>query len=54
LREIRDWGRSNFNVAEGNAQLRKTERVVVPGKPGNAGGGKDPHFKRALEAAKDG
>jgi hypothetical protein len=42
-----------FDVAEGNAQFRKSERVVILRKPGNAGGGKDPHFKRALKAAKE-
>jgi hypothetical protein len=29
------------------------ERPVVPGKPGNAGGGKGPWFERAQEVARD-
>ena len=29
-----------------------SERVIVPLKPGNAGGGKDPHFRSAFEEAK--
>ncbi len=28
-----------------------SERVIVPWKPGNAGGGKDPHFRSAFEEA---
>ena len=32
-------------LPRGDAQFGKTERVVVPKKPSNVGGGKDPHFK---------
>ena len=33
---------------------RESERVIVPWKPGNAGGGKDPHFWNAFEEAEEG
>jgi hypothetical protein len=33
---------------------RESERVIVPLKPGNAGGGKDPHFWNASQEAKEG
>jgi hypothetical protein len=33
---------------------RESERVIVPWKPGNAGGGKDPHFWNASEEAEEG
>ena len=33
---------------------RESERVIVPLKPGNAGGGKDPHFWNASEEAEEG
>ncbi len=34
------------DAREGQAgRLGVTERLVVPGKPGNAGGGKEPQFK---------
>ena len=32
---------------------RESEGVIVPMKPGNAGGGKDPHFWNAFEEAED-
>ena len=33
---------------------RESERVIVPKNPGNAGGGKDPHFWNASEEAEEG
>jgi hypothetical protein len=33
---------------------RESERVIVPPKPGNAGGGKDPHFWNAAKEAEEG
>ena len=33
---------------------RESERVIVPSKPGNAGGGKDPHFWKVSEEAEVG
>ena len=33
---------------------RESERVIIPLKPGNAGGGKDPHFWNASEAVEEG
>jgi len=33
---------------------RESERVIVPLKPGNAGGGKDPHFWNASKEAEEG
>ena len=32
---------------------RELDRVVVPGKPGNSGGGKDPDFWSADEESED-
>jgi RNA-directed DNA polymerase len=32
---------------------RDSERLIVPGKPGNAGGGKGPHFWNAFDGDKD-
>jgi len=32
---------------------QESERVIIPLKPGNAGGGKDPHFWNASEEAED-
>ena len=32
---------------------RESERVIVPWKPGNVGGRKDPHFWNASEEAED-
>jgi hypothetical protein len=36
----------------GNGPLGKSERVIRLRKPGNAGGGKGPHFECALEEAR--
>ena len=33
-------------------QSRESERPVVPAKPGNAGGGKEPHFRALLKETK--
>ena len=33
---------------------RESERVIVTRKPGNAEGGKDPHFWNAFEEAEEG
>ena len=33
---------------------RESERVIVPKNPGNAGGGKGPHFWNASEEAEEG
>jgi hypothetical protein len=47
-REIRRGGRLDDQPATRESQAgpgRKTERLVVPLKPGNAGGGKGPHFQ---------
>jgi hypothetical protein len=33
---------------------RESERVIVPQKPGNAGGGKDPHFWNASKEGEEG
>jgi hypothetical protein len=30
-----------------------TERLVVPSKPGNSGGGKEPHFKVNVRSGKE-
>ena len=43
-------GGSGLNDAEGYRSVRKSDRVVVPSKPGNAGGGKDPDFWCVFEA----
>jgi hypothetical protein len=48
-RSARDEG-SGLNGAEGQRSARKSDRVVVPPKPGNAGGGKDPDFWCVFEA----
>ena len=37
-------------VRQGHRSKRKSDRVVVPSKPGNAGGGKDPDFWCVFEA----
>ena len=42
-RSARDEG-SGLNGAAAHRSTRKSDRVVVPPKPGNAGGGKDPDF----------
>jgi len=48
-RSVRDGG-SGLNDAEGHWSARKSDRVVVPPKPGNSGGGKDPDFWYVFEA----
>ena len=48
-RSARDEG-SGLNDAEGQRSARKSDRVIVPPKPGNAGGGKDPDFWCVFEA----
>jgi len=53
-----EWG--NPSLGEGKLQRSRkggrpgwdSERVIVPLKPGNAGGGKGPHFRSAFEEAK--
>ena len=43
------------DAREGQAgRGRKSERPIVPWKPGNAGGGKDPHFWNAAKEAEEG
>ena len=41
---------SGLNGVEGHRSARKSDRVVVLSKPGNAGGGKDPDFWYVFEA----
>jgi hypothetical protein len=48
-RSVHDGG-SGLNDVEGHRSARKSDRVVVPLKPGNAGGGKDPYFWHVFEA----
>jgi len=48
-RPMRDEG-SGLNGAEWHRSVRESDRVVVPLKPGNAGGGKDPDFWCVFEA----
>jgi hypothetical protein len=36
------------DILQNDGQTRKSERVAVPWMPGNAGGGKDPHFRYAF------
>ena len=45
---------SGLNGTSGCRVGRVSDRVVVPWKPGNAGGGKDPDFWCAFEANEDG
>ena len=46
-------GRTQPDAREGQAGLPgESERSIVPGKPGNAGGGKGPHFGYAVEVTK--
>ena len=45
---------SGLNVAVRAAARRESDRVVVPLKPGNAGGGKGPDFWCAFEVGEDG
>jgi len=56
--DLGEWG----NPRTGGVELQRSrfggrpdwdsERVIVPLKPGNAGGGKGPHFRNAFEEAK--
>jgi hypothetical protein len=48
-RPVLDEG-SGLNDAAGHRCKRASDRVVVPLKPGNAGGGKDPDFWCVFEA----
>jgi hypothetical protein len=48
-RPLMDEG-SGLNGASGHRSMRESDRVVVPLKPGNAGGGKDPDFWCVFEA----
>jgi hypothetical protein len=54
-----NWGRptvgegSGLNVVAGRQLQGVSDRVIVPLRPGNAGGGKDPDFWRAFEAAEE-
>src|ERR1022692_2309121 len=49
--DLSNWGRSGLTkvaastLSIGRVVTRKSERVAVPRMPGNAGGGKDPHFR---------
>jgi hypothetical protein len=46
-------GGSVFNVASGGGPRRESDRVMVPLRSGNAGGGKDPDFWCAFDEDKD-
>ena len=48
-RPVRDEG-SGLNDAKWHRSARESDRVVVPLKPGNSGGGKDPDFWCVFEA----
>ena len=48
-RPARDQG-SGLNDAKWHRSARESDRVVVPLKPGNSGGGKDPDFWYVFEA----
>ena len=48
-RPVLDGG-SGLNGAARRRSVRESDRVVVPPKPGNAGGGKDPDFWCVFEA----
>ena len=45
---------SGLDAAFGRRCQRESDRVVVPLRPGNAGGGKGPDFWRAFEDGEDG
>ena len=46
------WAEANSNaLGEEGGTVWDSERVIVPLKPGNAGGGKGPHFRSAFEEA---
>ena len=51
-RPVLDGG-SGLNGAVRHRSERESDRVVVPLKPGNAGGGKDPDFWCAFEDGED-
>ena len=42
-----------LNVVLDGGVRRESDRVIVPLKPGNAGGGKDPDFWSAFEEGED-
>ena len=44
---------SGLNGADRRRHRWVSDRVIVPLKPGNAGGGKDPCFRRAFEEVED-
>src|SRR3990170_5985227 len=46
-------GWSVSSIAAAMRTRWESERVVVPVKPGNAGGGKDPCFRRAFEGVEE-
>ncbi len=46
-----DRGVATLELPVGAEVDRESERLIVPEKPGNAGGGKGPHFRHASEAA---
>ncbi len=41
------------SVALGGELMWESDRVMVPLRPGNAGGGKDPDFRRAFDDGED-
>jgi len=47
-------GRASDVVRKGDDRSGSRRGSEVPKKPGNAGGGKDPHFGRAFEEEEDG
>ncbi len=44
----------NLGVSFRRRSWRASDRVIRPLKPGNAGGGKDPDFRRAFEENEEG
>jgi hypothetical protein len=44
---------NGLDADRGRRLQRESDRVVVPRKPGNAGGGKDPDFWNAFEGGED-
>ena len=46
-------GWSVISIAAAMRTRRESERVIVLVKPGNAGGGKDPCFRRAYEEVEE-
>jgi hypothetical protein len=52
--EIREWRRLRFQRhRQEDGQTWKSERVVRPLMPGNAGGGKGPYFRCAFEEGEE-